>query len=315
MIFSKNNSGSAEKPSRGGMLSQKKYDILFFWLIAAIPMAVWAINYFVVNGSSFFLAFQEYDENGVLQPSLGSIKLVIDRVVGKGWFQDTLLRSFWLYIINVFWTAVLPIFLSYFMYKKLPWSGFFKVVLFIPSIVSGVVVITAFKYMADAIVPQILRDLFNYDAGLGFLSEVDTRFGTVLFQRLWFSLASGFITTIGVMNTTDAHTIEASIIDGCGMWGEFWHVVLPHAYPTLSLGFIFGFSSMFTDDFGLYTYFGTSAPDDLWTLGYAHTIMAIGTNEYDVPFLSAWGLLESVIILPVTYFYKWIIGVISPSED
>ena len=299
-----------------GMLTQKKYDLIFFWIIAALPMGVWAFNYFLVNSGSFFLAFQAYDESGVRHFSFDSFKRVFSELVAGGWFTDTLIRSFWLYVMNVLVTAIAPIFLAYFMYKKMPMSGFFKVVLFIPNIVSGVVVISAYKYMVDRIIPELMLDWFGINLGLGLLSETTTRFGTIIFQWLWFNITSGFIMTIGVMNSTDAHTIEAGIIDGCNMWQEFWHIVLPHVYPTLSIGFIYGFSSLFLADFGLYTYYGTSAPQDLWTMGYAHTIMSIKKGgEFEYPFLSAWGLCESALILPVTYFYKWAVGKFGPSED
>lgn len=299
-----------------GMLTQKKYDLIFFWVIAAIPMSVWAFNYFGTNSGSFFLAFQAYDESGVMHFSLDSFKRVFTEIVGGGWFTKTLVRSFWLYVMNVLVTAIVPIFLAYFMYKKMPMSGFFKVVLYIPNIVSGVVVISAYKYMVDRIIPELSLKWFGKSLGLGLLSEPSTRFGTIIFQWLWFNLTSGFIMTIGIMNSTDAHTIEAGIIDGCNMWQEFWHIVLPHIYPTLSIGFIYGFSSMFTADFELFTYYGQNASQDLWTLGYAHTIMSIKEGgEFEYPFLSAWGLCESFMIIPVTYFYKWVVGKFGPSED
>lgn len=304
------------KTNKSGMMSQKKYDLIFFWIIAVIPMGVWAFNYFVVNAGSFFLAFQEYDEYGVAHASFGSFKRVFTEVVGGGWFTDALVRSFWLYIMNVLVTSIAPIFLAYFMYKKMPMSGFFKVVLYIPNIVSGVVVISAYKYLVDRIIPELFLSWFHKDLGLGLLSEPDTRFGTIIFQWVWFNLTGGFIMTIGVMNSTDAHTIEAGIIDGCNMWQEFWHIVLPHIYPTISIGFIYGFSSMFTNDFGLFTYYGEAAPQDLWTLGYGHTIMSIKKGgEYEYPFLSAWGLCESFLIIPVTYLFKWTVETFGPSED
>ena len=304
------------KRKKSGMLTQKKYDLIFFWVIAAIPLFVWAFNYFLVNGGSFFLAFQAYDQNGVAHASLDAFKRVFTEVFGGGWFTEALIRSFWLYVMNVLVTAIVPIFLAYFMYKKMPMSGFFKVVLYIPNIVSGVVVISAYKYMVDRIIPELSLKWFDKSLGLGLLSEPTTRFGTIIFQWIWFNLTSGFIMTIGIMNSTDAHTIEAGIIDGCNMWQEFWHIVLPHIYPTLSVGFIYGFSSMFTAEFGLFTYYGQNAPQELWTLGYGHTILSIRNGgEFEYPFLSAWGLCESFLIIPVTYFYKWLVERFGPSED
>ena len=305
-----------KRDQRVGMKTQKKYELIYFWATAIIPLSVWALCYFGGNSMTFLLAFQTYDEFGVLHFSLDSFRQVFQSVIGAGWFRDALVRSSLLYLFNVIWTFVTPMFLAYFLYKKLPMSGFFKVVLFIPTIVNSVIVISAYKYIVDRIIPEIMLKNFNIDLGLGLLSETRTRFGTIIFQWTWFAATSGFITTIGIMNTTDAHTIEAGIIDGCNMWQEFWHIVLPHIYPTMSIGFIYGFSSLFTADFGIFTYYGESAPQEIWTLGYAHTILSIQDGgEWQYPFLSAWGLAESALILPVTLFYKWAVNKFGPSED
>jgi putative chitobiose transport system permease protein len=40
---------------------------------------------------------------------------------------------------------------------------------------------------------------------------------------------------------------EASRLDGCGWWGQFWHVGLPVVRPTLAITAIFGFISIYND--------------------------------------------------------------------
>ena len=189
------------------------------------------------------------------------------------------------------------------------------VVMFIPNILSSVVTATAYKFICDRVIPTLALEWFNVDLGLGLISEYSTRFGALMFNRLWFTLGAGMLMNIALMNSTDKNTIEAGTIDGCTLLQEFWHIVLPHCYPTLILGFVFGFSSIFTDDFGLYAYFGEVAPQDLWTIGYVYTIKTINANEYVYPYYSAWGMLQSLIVIPLTFAARYFTLKYGPSED
>lgn len=46
---------------------------------------------------------------------------------------------------------------SYFVYKKIPLSGFFKVFLYLPSLISSIVMTIMFKYFVDGALPAMLR--------------------------------------------------------------------------------------------------------------------------------------------------------------
>ena len=186
---------------------------------------------------------------------------------------------------------------------------------FIPNIISAVVTATSIKFMADRVIPSVALDWFNKDLGLGLLSEDGTRFGTMMFIRLWFSIGAGMLLNVGVMNTTDKNVVEAGVIDGCGLFREFWHIVLPHCYKTLALGFVFGFGLIFTEDLGLYSYYGEAAPQNLWTIGYVFLVNTKNASEYLYPYYSAWGMLESLIIIPLTFIARYAVMRFGPSEE
>ena len=44
---------------KSSMISQKKYDLIFFWLIAAIPMSVWAFVFFYIWPASDLVSLSE----------------------------------------------------------------------------------------------------------------------------------------------------------------------------------------------------------------------------------------------------------------
>lgn len=302
--------------SYDGLQSQKKRDLVFFWAMGIVPIGLFVIRYICVNLNSILYAFQSYDNAGRLYFSgFNNISQVLNDLTNEAWFKETLFRSVKLYFFMLLFTTPIPTFAAFFLFKKFPMSGFFKTILFLPTIISGLITAINFKFLLDRVIPYVALNYFDIDLGIGLLSNPDTRFGALLFQRLWFSIGSNLLVQIGAMNTTDKNTIDAGIIDGCSLIQEFWHIVLPACYQTIALGFVFGVGLIFTDDFGLYAFYGEGAPSDVWTLGYIFTVRTSTTSKFEYPYYSAWGALESFLIIPLTFILRFCVNRFGPSED
>ena len=190
-----------------------------------------------------------------------------------------------------------------YMFKKMWGSSFFKVIVFMPSIVSSICTVTIFKY----IVNRVIFALFDMEVSL--LDNDNTAFGTIMFYSLWLSFGSGMLTQIGAMNATDQSTIDAGQIDGVGFFGELWHIVLPKSYGVISIGFYTGFASLFTNQLSLYAFKGDSARGRIMTLGYYYYVeVQKATDAHNFakyPFWSAWGLISSAITIPTTFLLRF----------
>ena len=114
--------------------------------------------------------------------------------------------------------------------------------------------------------------------------------------------------------------IEAANLDGATQLQEFWHVVLPLTFPTISIFLITGVATLFTNQFNLYSFYGgyKTVPDSsLETLGYYmySRAEAAKLDQTVYPPLAALGLIMTAIAVPLTFGLKFTLEKFGPSED
>ena len=317
-----------KRKTGGGMKTAKVRNAIFFWSLALIPLAMLVFNWVFINFNSILLAFKSYEEGTMKDPDwvgFQNLKDVLSAYGGNSIYMNkselvvgtTMVRalknSILVYLVSVVVTAVIPILFSYYMFKKMWGSSFFKVIVFMPSIVSSICTVTIFKY----IVNRVIYSLFEMETSL--LDNDNTAFGTIMFYSLWLSFGAGMLTQIGAMNATDQSTIDAGQIDGVGFFGELWHIVLPKSYGVISIGFYTGFASLFTNQLSLYAFKGDSARGFIMTLGYYYYVEVQKATDAEnfakYPFWSAWGLISSAITIPVTFLLRYLVMHIGPSEE
>ena len=109
--------------------------------------------------------------------------------------------------------------------------------------------------------------------------------------------------------------VEAANLDGATGFKEFWHISLPQVYPTLSVFIVTGIASIFTNQFNLFTFYGTSAPYQ--TFGYYLYKETLNHNT-DLPYfpkLAAFGLMMAIVAIPLTFLVRWLLEKFGPTED
>lgn len=291
-------------------------DIWFYVAVLAIPVAKFVFSNFIVNFNSILMAFQKTNINtGNLEwAGISNFSGVLDLVFGNVHLREAFGRSLLAYFITLVVTTVIPPFLIYYVWKKYMFSEFFKVVLFLPSIISSIITVTIYRFMANRLVPELIYNLTGKEI-IGLTSNPDTSFGAVLLYSLWMSMGGGLLTTLGAMNSIDNEILEAGKIDGTNAITEFWHIVLPGIYRLTFLGFITGVVSILISDYGLYGFYGNAADPQTWTIGYYYNSKMIHAPREQLPFYAAWGLLISAVSIPITLFLRNLIYNHGPSED
>ncbi len=295
---------------KGGLHSAKVRDTIFFWCLVTIPLLVLAANMIFINLNSILLAFKGYTGTGEsYYVGFDNFKEVFWAYQNDIKMVKSLENSLIVYGVSVVVTAIVPILFSYYLFKKMWGTGIFKVILFLPNIISPIVTVIIFKFLVDRVIPGLMH-LPN-----GLLSDKATTFGTILFYSMWMTFGSGMLIQLGAMNATDQSTIDAGQIDGVGFFGELWHIVLPKSYGVISIGFITGIASIFTNQFGLYAFYGEHAPARVSTLGYYFYVETSRAAESGYPYWAAWGLVASMITIPLTFIARYLINRFGPSEE
>lgn len=296
--------------------AKRRSDLLVYSLLLVFPVVQFFVFYVCVNVNSILLAFKEYtpilnSEGQILgfkykMIGFNQFKTVIEDVMGADPdLKVAIKNSLVIYVIKVVVSTVLSVLFSYYIYKKFVGSEIFKVFLFIPSIVSGLVMCIIFANLVDRIYSQISFDMTG-EYAYGLLSQEKTRFATITF----FSIFSGFGTTIlmytGTMGRISPSILEAGKIDGTNSFQEFIHIIIPLSWSTISTFLIVGIAGLFLDQNSVYSFYATSYPDpSVLTLGYwtYRKTQLAQLNEY--PYLAAFGLIETLIIVPITIGVRW----------
>ena len=293
----------------------------FYIGFMALPMLQFIIFYIGVNFNSFLLAFR----NIVLNSETKRYDYFWTFNNFTNWFKDinefellcqTLKISIKTYAIMLIVGVPLGLFFAYYIFKKLPGSMFFRFMLFMPSIIASIVLVSIFRYFTDYVVPEMLK-LFNVTLETTLLSSKTTRYVTVMFYNIFVSFGTSVLLYSNKMASISPEMTEAAELDGANAFQEFFRIVLPQVFSTLSVFLITGVAALFTNEINNFSFFNYNWKPDTATLGflmYFRTQKAKGDiSQY--PPLAALGLMMSAVAIPLTFLARWFLNKVGPSED
>jgi len=301
-------------PKKATLANIKRNRMLFYVIFMIFPVLHFLMFYVYVNLNNILLAFQTFKEtaNGYVGSFAGfdNFKVVLETLSGgRG---KMLVNSFWLFLVNMVVVTPLAIIFSYYIYKKFPCSNFFKLMLFLPRVVSSVVLVLLFEY----IVEDVYVELFKSDYGL----LTTNGFMVVMIYNVWVGFGVNIMMYSGSMSGINESISEAAQLDGANIIQEFWYITIPMIFPTITTFLVVGITTLFTDQMGLYTFFGENA--NFETVGY---FLLIQSKYSDLvsPYpdtlsysqISAFGLMITAIVLPVTLTVRHLLEKYGPSAD
>lgn len=316
-----NNSKAVMKKRRGGILSvaKERRKLLFYGLWMLLPLSQLAIFYFAVNINSILLAFQKYtvtDGRGAyVFAGFENFKNLFADGVGfslnglKTMVKNTLLGFFIPEII----TFLPSIITSYYVYKKCLFSKFFRVLLYLPTLLSVLALSIIQYYILELGVPEIAGK-FGKDLD-GILSNPDTALTGLIVLQIWFGFCKGIMLYPATMSSIPDSAIESARIDGCDAWGEFWHIILPLIYPTITVMFIADLAGIARVDLGTFNMYGQYTDPKLYTIGYYLYNETLKAGIADYPHLATFGVFLTLIVVPVVLLVRYLLNKFGPSED
>lgn len=292
----------------------------FYLSVVALPLLQFCIFYIGVNFNSFFMAFQEYEVGtmNVIGWNFENFKWLYNEWANFSVLKSALKNSLTAFGFNVLVGMTCGILFSYYIFKKMPMSQLFKVLLFMPSIVSSMVMTMSYQYFVTTGFETIMVEWFNVE---GFTSQMfgpDKAFGTIVFYCIWASFGTQILMYVGAMSDISEGTLEAGKIDGANALREFWHIVLPSVWPTFVVFLTTQLAAVFTNQMSLMNFnLGADAPR---TVGFYifENVERISRKSGDYNQLTrfaALGILCSLIALPITLSVRWALTKFGPSDQ
>ncbi len=310
--------GTPKKPP----MKRETKRIIFYTLMMIFPMAQFLLFYVYINFSEIMLAFQLYAidpndaENYIITFSTVNFEFVFNFL-----FQvkniPLVTNSVIYYVLHTAVGTTLALAFSYYIYKKYFLSELFRVILFLPQVISGLVLSLLFNY----IVTDVYKELTGAPYGL-MSPNSDMVFGTLIIYNLWLGFGTNILLYSGAMSGINDSIVESAHLDGVTVLSEFFYITFPMIFSTFSTFIITGVSGIFTQQLHLFAFFGLEAPQAVRTLGYYIYISTLrsGVVKPDDKFfsfgeLSALGLTITLVVLPITFGVRSLLEKLGPTTE
>ena len=190
-------------------------------------------------------------------------------------------------------------------------------VLFLPHIISGVVLMTVYKFLLDQGIPQ-LGKMFGVKIK-PLLDNYEDHFKLVLIFQLWMGFGTQVLMYTSTMSGISPAVVESAQLDGITPMRELVFITLPMIYPTFVTFITVGVAALFTNQMSLYSFYGNNVNKKAWTLGYylfrETQVASMPPDISKYPKISALGLLFTVVAVPVTFLVKRLMEKLGPSVD
>lgn len=302
--------------NKGGLRKSKRGDLIFYIVMLAFPVAQFAVFYIGVNGESFLLSFQNIDiESDTVTWTFRNIADAFKMMTTNTDILSMAGMSLLSYALILFIGTPLGVLFSYYIHKRLPGNGAFRLILFLPSIISAIVMVTIYQFFVERAIPAYVNTIFGSKIE-GLLENQSSRFATIMFYNIWVGFGTSVLMYANGMDGISPEISEAAHLDGATGFREFWHITLPGIFPTLSTFIIAGVATIFTNQLNLYSFYGDAAPGNIQTFGYyLYNKTQAATSRAEYPALSAMGLILTLIAVPLTLLVKKALEKFGPQSD
>lgn len=284
---------------------KNKFRIPFILFCVIPPLINFLVFYVYVNASALVMGFM--DKNG--QWTLDNFIRLISEFQSENSDIVLGLRNTFLTFGICLITYPFKVLVSYFIYKKVPFSGFYRIVFFLPTIVFSVCIALVFQRMVgpSGLISETVKNLFHMEQSPELLA--DSRYAniTVLAHMIWLNFPGDLILWGGNFTKIPVEVLEAGEVDGTNWFTEFTKIIVPMVWPMVALQMVMMFAGIF----------GTSGEVFLLTEGqygtmtlsawmYLTLIRNSGSGYYSnvYNYLSAVGLVTTVIAIAVAFLVR-----------
>ncbi len=295
-----------------------RYDLIFVWLMLAWALIHFAVFWLYCNLNTFRLTFFRFNALTAKYEWYGLTRFVN---IAKGMFGDTdiylkngLKNALWSFPVQVFIILPLSFFMAFFLFKKIPCSGAFRVIYFMPSILSVVVLAMVFRFQFNSEfgpLDSLIGKITGKETPDWFSSMSPTAMPLVFTFGVWAGLGYYIVLLNGAMQRLPQEVFEAAKIEGAGLWRECFSIVLPLIMPTYSMLFLTGSLAPFSYYLQPMLLCGETGGVNGATGTVALRVMSLMQGGFAED-AAAIGLFLSLIGIPFVLFIKWVLDKITP---
>ncbi len=304
-----------KRDNEKGMISRNRKKNIFLFFFLLIPTVQFLVFYVGVNFNSILLSIQKYEGGKFIIAGFENFSKVFQDLFINGRLGVALKNSGIQFGITLILGIPVHVTVAYVVFKEVPFGGFFKVMLFMPNMISSLLYVASFRGLVG---PSGLEPIL----GTYLLDQSSSEsFWTVLMFGQWMGFANGLIIYLSAMSSISNDILEYGQLEPLSSAKELWYVIIPSIFPTITTYMVLAIAGFFTNYGYFHTFFGggnvfNQAGKPYETLGYYFLVGLLEDGSIqNYPYASAAGILFTVVAAPLTLMVKNLLEKYGPSED
>lgn len=208
----------------------KRFTPCLFLIPAFVMLAVF---FFVPFFQTLYLSFFDYSKN-IYSPQFVEWANYL-YLIKNPQFLKTILNTFYFLVLCVPFLVIFPLFLAILLNTKIRGKTLYKLIIYLPVVVSVVVVAIAFKwlYAPEGLLNYFLS-LINISP-LGWLSDPKFAMFSVALVTIFKGVGYYMMIYLAALMSVPNELYEAAEVDGATSFQKHMAVTIPHIMPTIAL--------------------------------------------------------------------------------
>lgn len=279
----------SENISAGLMLSPA----VLLLIITSIYPFVWLFRYVL------------YDYNGFLAYFTGTynIKRAFTDIV----FWKSVLHTFEYAIMKLVIVLPLALFLAVIISNNIPGSKFYRLVFFLPTVISAAVYSLIFTFIFAVFkgpLNTILTNIHFISVPIDWLGDPKWVMTSIVIVAVWGGLGNYMIYFISGLSSISSEIYESCMIDGANAVQTFFKITLPMLSPILKVILLLAITTSFKDyqSILVLTNGGPNGRSHVM-FTYIYDLIFASTSSPQIGYATVLSIIAAVIIGSVTALY------------
>ena len=207
-----------------------KYVPYLFILPAIIVLTVF---FFIPFAQTVLLSFKDYSSS-IYNPQFAGLSNYIELFQSKE-FYKVMVNTF-LYLFGaVPILAIIPLILAILINQKIKCLNLYKILIYLPVIVSIVVVAIAFKWLyASEGILNYIAEIFGF-SNIDWLTSPKVAIWSVIIVTIYKGIGYYMMIYLSALMGAPKDLLEAADVDGANLFQKHLNVTVPYLMPTITL--------------------------------------------------------------------------------
>ena len=203
----------------------------YLFLLPALILLV--VFFFIPFFQTVTLSFQDYSSN-IYNPTYIGLKNYLE-LLKNPIFYKVLINTFIYLAVAVPILAIFPLFLAILLNREIKGLTLYKILIYLPVVVSIVVAAIAFKWLyADQGILNYIAQSFGLKP-IGWLTDPKWSLYSVIIVTIWKGIGYYMMIYLAALMSVPKELYEACDIDGASFLRKHLTVTIPHIMPTIAL--------------------------------------------------------------------------------